>query len=484
MIETSANTVDSIVELIKDDDKIKVAGIDCDGILRGKIVSKEKFLSAITNGIAFCSTIFTWDMHDAVYATETKLVPKDSGFADFLAIPDLSTFRRIPWEDNIPFFLLNFMTNGRPVTACGRSVLASFCKKLDTDGFQAMAGVELEFTNFQTPSEDGYNFDHNSDHRPNLAAFLSRNTPQSLRPLTSGMFGYSLARTTANKDYFYEIYNNSALFECPIEGWHSESGPGVYEAALKVGNISEMADRVSLFKYLVKSVGYKHNITPCFMAKPIQGLPGNSGHIHISLCDRDGKNVFARETKDESAAWRDLADLSNIGRFFLAGVLDALPDLMPLLAPTINSYKRLIENYWAPVELSWGLEDRLSSVRLIVPPVCKPSATRLEVRIGGADLQPHFALSAILAAGWRGVQQKMEIHIPPTWALTEEGRRAERLPNTLEKSLGKFRAIGSVARELFGDDFVDHYVASRDHELSLWREAVTDWEVKRYIETV
>lgn len=211
------------------------------------------------------------------------------------------------------------------------------------------------------------------------------------------------------------------------------------------------------------------------MAKPIQGLPGNSGHIHISLCDKDGKNLFARQVKDENPQWRDLADLSDMGRHFLAGVLDALPDIMPLFAPTVNSYKRLVENYWAPVDNSWGLEDRLSSVRLIAPPACKPSATRLEVRIGGADIQPHFALSALLAAGWRGVQKKLEINIPPTWVLNKEGKRAERLPNSLEHAIDRFRSPKSVARQIFDEDFVDHFVASRDHELKLWREAVTDW---------
>lgn len=211
------------------------------------------------------------------------------------------------------------------------------------------------------------------------------------------------------------------------------------------------------------------------MAKPIQGQPGSSGHIHVSLCDLDGKNLFARETQDENAPWSDAAGLSDLGRQFLAGVLEALPDIMPLFAPTVNSYKRLVENFWAPVNITWGLEDRMASVRIITPPVCKPGATRFEVRIPGADLHPHYALSAILAAGWRGVQKRLEITVPPVSAMKPTDPRPELLPNTLDAAIQRFSAPGSVAREILEDEFVDFFTATREHELRLWREAVTDW---------
>lgn len=210
------------------------------------------------------------------------------------------------------------------------------------------------------------------------------------------------------------------------------------------------------------------------MAKPVYGLPGNSGHIHISLVDKDGHNIFARSEPDTLAMWPDIEHLSDLGRYFLAGLLEALPDLMPLFAPTINSYKRLVENYWAPVDVTWGLEHRLSSVRLVAPPICKPEATRFEVRIPGADMHPHYALTAILGAGWRGVQRKADITVPPS-ASRPEGVRAVLLPNTLEAAVAKFRAPQSLAREIFSDEFVDFFAATREHEIRLWREAVTDW---------
>ncbi len=292
------------------------------------------------------------------------------------------------------------------------------------------------------------------------------------------MFGYSLTRPVQNQEYYYDIFKTCEKFRCNIEGWHTESGPGVFEAALEFGEIQEMADRASLFKYVVKSVATKYGITPCFMAKPKQGLPGNSGHMHVSIVDAEGKNLLVRETVDETSPWPDIAHVSDLGRHFLAGILDGLPDVMPMVAPTINSYKRLVENFWAPVTVSWGLEHRAASVRLISPPTAKPGATRFEIRVGGADANPYFVLSAILALGWRGVAKKLEIPCPPLGKGDDVGGSSDtgpRLARSLREATDRFMRPDSVAREVFGDDFVDHYGGTREHEIRLWDEAVTDW---------
>lgn len=292
------------------------------------------------------------------------------------------------------------------------------------------------------------------------------------------MFGYSITRPVHNKDWYYEVYNSCAKFQCDIEGWHTESGPGVFEAALEFGEVAEMADRASLFKLAVKSVGTKHAITPCFMAKPKQGLPGNSGHMHISVVDKDGKNLLARETADKDAAWDDITYLSDLGRHFLAGILEGLPDIMPLFAPTVNSYKRLVENFWAPVTVSWGLEHRAASIRLLTPPTCKAGATRFEVRVPGADTNPHLVLAAILGCGWRGVEKKLDIPCPPLARgenIGGETDKGERLAKSLKEATARFMRKESIAREVFGDDFVDHFGGTRENEARLYDEAVTDW---------
>ena len=231
-------------------------------------------------------------------------------------------------------------------------------------------------------------------------------------------------------------------------------------------------------RYVVKSLGTKYGITPCFMAKPREGLPGNSGHMHVSVVDKSGQNLFYRGSEDPHPPYKDLTNLSDLGRHFLAGLLDGLPDVMPILAPTINSYKRLVENFWAPVTVSWGLEHRAASIRLIAPPTASPKATRIEVRVAGADANPYFVLAAILGLGWRGVEKKMEIKTPPLGKGEDVGGASDtgvRLAKSLKEATAQMMGEGSVAREVFGDDFVEHFGGTREHEIKLWDEAVTDW---------
>jgi len=293
------------------------------------------------------------------------------------------------------------------------------------------------------------------------------------------MFGYSLTRPTHNQDWYYDIFDSCSKFRCDIEGWHTESGPGVYEAALEYGDVKGMADKAALFKLAVKNLSSKYGITPCFMAKPKQGLPGNSGHVHVSLIDpKTQKNLLARETPDENSQYQDIKHLSDIGRQFLAGILDGLPDVMPIVAPTVNSYKRLVENFWAPVTVSWGLEHRAASIRLIAPPTCSPKSTRFEIRVSGADTNPYLVFAAILGLGFRGIEKQLEIPIPPLGKgqdVGSSGDKGERLAKSLKEATQKFAREDSIAREVFGDNFVEHFAGTREHEVRLWDEAVTDW---------
>ena len=483
--EPETLTLDSLEATFKHDTKIKLAGVDIDGVLRGKLISKKKFLSVAKDGFGFCSVLFGWDMHDQTYFRELKISNAENGYKDLVAKIDLTSFRRIPWEHDVPFFLVSFFDSdtGKPVSACPRSLLKSAVSKAEKAGYSALAGAEYEFFQFRAPKNPHSDVLNSSS----TATFLRDNPVNSLPSLSEGMSGYSLTDPVHNQDWYYNIFENCEKFHCNIEGWHEESGPGVFEAALEYGEIKEMADRASLFKYVVKSIGSKHGITPTFMAKPRQGLPGNSGHMHCSIIDKSGKNMFYREKKDENPPYEGLEFISDMGRHFLAGLLDGLADLMPIIAPTVNSYKRLVENFWAPVTVSWGLEHRAASIRLIGPPVASSKATRFEIRVCGADANPFLVLATIVGLGWRGIEKKLEIEIPPLGVGQDVGGSAdkgERLPKSLKESTAKFAAKGSVAREVFGDEFVDHFAGTREHECRLWDEAVTDWEVRRYIEMV
>lgn len=480
MSSTIQVTQENIATVLQHDQWVKVAGIDADGILRGKVISIKKFLSVVKSGFGFCSVIFGWDLHDKTYPNELAISNQQNGYRDLLAVIDLSSFRRIPWEKNgsesnplgMAFFLVHFkdsLTDDH-IAPCPRSLLKRVADNLRSDteiNALPYSGFELEFFQYKEDSDS-----------------VQAKNGINLKPLTPGMFGYSLLRLGKNVEYQEEMLKTCTDFNIGLEGWHTETGPGVFETAIGYCPAEEIADKGTLFKFVAKTVGAKYGILPAFMAKPKQGLPGNSGHIHVSLLSNDEKktNLFARTEPDMNAEWEDIKYLSDMGRQFLAGVLEGMPYIMPLFAPTINSYKRLVENFWAPVTVSWGLEHRIASIRLISAPLAEPKATRFEIRTPGADVIPHYAIAAIFALGMRGIKNKSKLTIPPMG--TSSPDKFEKLPKNLRSATEKFMAKDSIAREILGDDFVEHYGATRLHECAEWDEAVTDWEVTRYIETV
>ncbi|KAI0054028.1 glutamine synthetase/guanido kinase [Auriscalpium vulgare] len=389
-----------------------------------------------------------------------------NGYRDLLASIDLSTYRRIPWENDVPFFLVSFLDpdTKEPISVDPRGVLKKTVEKAEQDGWSCYAGVEYEYFQFkETPQS------------------LADKNFSSLQPLTPGMHGYSLLRTQLNNDYFHDIFDEATRFGCDIEGHHTETGPGVFETALAYTSARRMADNALLFKYLTKSIGMKYGIVPSFMAKPWGNLPGCSGHIHVSLRDKDGKNIFAvtpeeLKTGREGAAYDELKYISQTAEYFLAG-----------LVPTINGYKRLVggEAFWAPNAVTYGYDSRAASVRVISPPSVPLHATRFEIRVPGADMNAFFALSAIFALGLLGIEKKLPLPVAPLSHFTIEDKKAGKitmLPQSLEAATVKMMAPNSKAREALGNDFVDHFGGTREHEIKLWNQAVTTWEVERYLE--
>ncbi|KAG7447992.1 glutamine synthetase/guanido kinase [Guyanagaster necrorhizus] len=467
-------TMEELQHILKDDIKVKVA---VDGVLRGKFMSRDKFISAASSdGFGFCSVIFGWDMHDTVYSRELLISNKANGYRDILARIDLSTYRRIPWEDNVPFFLVSFLDpdTKEPLVVDPRGILKITTERAASLGFECFAGVEYEVR--QTPGS------------------LAEKKYHGLKPLTPGMHGYSLLRTQLNNDYFHDIFNLGTQFGVDIEGHHTETGPGVLETALAYTTALRMADNAILFKYLAKSIGMQRGVIPSFMAKPWSNLPGCSGHIHISLRNNQGQNIFALPRSDvatgrEGAAFEDTKYISEAAEHFLAGILDGVADSTVLLVPTINGYKRLVggEAFWAPNAVTYGYDSRAASIRILSPPSVPPSATRFEVRIPGADMNPYFALSAVFLLGLRGIEKNLKLTTPPISHFTPEDKKngkVKMLPISLEAATTRMMKPESIAREsgMLGDVFVEHYGGTREHEVKLWNEAVTDWEVERYIE--
>ncbi|GAA5998681.1 glutamine synthetase family protein [Rhodotorula paludigena] len=464
-------TLADIERELANEDKVQLAGIDIDGILRGKIVTKAKFLSVAKSGLGFCSVIFGWDMHDATYRTELSISNLGNGYRDILARIDLDSYRRTHSAPHLPFFLVTFLDpdTNEGLCACPRATLQRVCAELEKEGYEAFAGAEYEYFNFAETPE--------SLHAKNF---------NNLKAMTEGMHGYSLLRPEVNKQYFLDIFDNCAKFGIPIEGHHTETGPGVYESALAYQPVQRMADNATLFKHVAKSTGLAHGVLPTFMAKPYADQPGCSGHVHISLRDKSGRNVFAVEEGDmdkgrQGAQYEDTKRISQVAEWFLAGVLDGLPDIMPCLVPTVNGYKRLVESYWAPTTVSYAYESRLASVRIISPPLGDAKSTRLEVRVPGADMNPHLTFSALLALGLRGIRQRLSLPCAPISPRTPPASLA-RLPRSLEHATERMLRRESVAREVLGDETVEHLGRTRENEWMLFSEAVTDWERRRYFE--
>ena len=436
--------------------KVKLAVADIDGVLRGKYISAEKFSSVIEKGMSFCDVIFGWDSSDVLYE-KSSVTGWHSGFPDNPAVLDINTFRKIPWENNIPFFLGELTdATGGPSPVCPRQLLKKTLKEANEMGLAPTFAQEFEWYNFaETPQ--------------------SANDKQfrNLTPLTPGMFGYSILRTTLENPFFSDLFDLLKKFNIPIEGLHTETGPGTFEAAISHAGILESADRAILFKTAVKEIAYKHGIMATFMAKINENLPGCGGHVHQSLWDLEQKkNLFY----DES----DKIKLSETAKSYIAGQLHCLPYIMPMFAPTINSYKRLVEGAWAPTTLTWGLDNRTVALRVLAG---SPSATRVETRVIGSDVNPYLAMSACLAAGLYGIKNKLELQQPATVGNGYRDYSNGSIPTTLSEATNKMKE-SPIAKEILGDIFVDHFCMTREWEWKQHLKSVTDWEMKRYFEII
>lgn len=439
-----------------DHQKIKLAIVDVDGILRGKVIRKDKFLAAAESGFGFCDVVFGWDSADKAY-DNTKFTGWHTGYPDAQARIDLSTFRNVPWDDDIPFFLADFRDDkGGPLHVCPRSLLKTVRAKADKMGFKAVFSQEFEWFNFQENAQT-----------------LEKGGFQQPEHLTPGMFGYSVLRASQEKEFFNDIFDQLEKFNIPIEGLHTETGPGVYEAAILYSDVLEAADRAVLFKSGVKEIGHMHGIMPTFMAKFSSALPGCSGHVHQSLWDADGDlNLFHDPNGDKQ--------MSQLMRGYLAGQIHCLPHILPMVAPTINSYKRLVEGAWAPTTLTWAVDNRTVAFRAL-PGGAK--SCRLETRVVGSDTNPYLAMSACLAAGLYGIENGLELKTPETNGNGYADLGAGKIPSNLWEATQAMKD-SKIANELFGEGFVDHFVATREWEWREYSKAVTDWEMKRYFEII
>lgn len=436
-------------------DYVKVAIVDIDGVLRGKYLDKSKFLSAVEGGFGFCDVVFGWDSADECYDNGTY-TGWASGYPDGTVRIDLHSHRRIPWESGRHLFLCDYVGSQPDASVCPRLLVRGLEQRAASMGYVANFGLEFEWFNFsETPQSL-----HAKDFR-------------NLEPLSPGMFGYSLLRQTHSQDFFDAMLTQLRAFGVPLEGLHTETGPGVFEAAIVYSTALAAADRAALFKSGVKEIGHRFGILPTFMARFNTDLPGCSGHAHQSLWDIDGEHNLFHDATGEGS-------MSSTMRSWLAGILALLPEMLVMFAPTVNSYKRLVDGFWAPTRPTWGIDNRTVAARVIPG---SASSTRLELRVPGSDVNPYLAVAACMAAGLWGVERGLELDQPATVGSGYADESVDRLPRNLMDATRLFGESVEM-RGLLGDAFVDHFAATREWEWRQYQDAVTDWELRRYFEII
>jgi glutamine synthetase len=446
-------------------EKVKLAITDIDGILRGKVMSFDKFRSVAEKGFGFCDVVFGWDAGDQAY-DNASFTGWHTGYPDTMAVIDIDTFRRVPWENGLPFFLADLKEG----TVCPRGLLKKIVHQAADEGFVAYCSQEFEWYNFIAPGRDG-----GEGNNAATAASL-----RDLEPMTKGMFGYSILRASQGSAYFHDLFDLLKKFDVPLEGLHTETGPGVYEAAILYSEALEAADRAVLFKTAVKEIGHRHGILPTFMAKPNEGLPGCSGHVHQSLWSAEGVDRGAAAAKNLFYDPGTATGMSALMESYIAGQLFCLPYILPMFAPTVNSYKRLVEGAWAPTTVTWGIDNRTTALRALPGGA---ASTRLETRVVGSDSNPYLAMAGCLASGLYGVRKKLTLTTPKSTGSGYADKQHGTLPRTLWEATQAMKQ-SPLAAELFGSAFTEHFTGTREWEWRQFSKAVTDWELKRYLEII
>jgi len=455
MFPEEVQTAEDAKQIVAERDlsHVKVGVFDVDGVLRGKYMSRDKFFSALDGGFGFCDVVLGWDSDDQLYDNVT-FTGWHTGYPDAMVRVLPETCRELPMEgEGHLLFLGEFVDAAEDV--CPRGTLRRVLDKAAEQGLFFKTAAEYEFFMFkETPDsirEKGY---------------------QNLTPITPGNFGYSVIRNSVWSDFYLDLLDLARMMDFPIEGIHTETGPGVIEAAIAVDDALIAADKANLFKTFTKVLAQRNEMVATFMAKWSNKYPGQSGHIHVSMFDEKGSRFY-----------EDGADLnmSKEMRAFVAGQKKYMPEVLAMISPTINSFTRLVPGFWAPTSSSWGVENRTTALR-VIPGSSK--SQRVEYRVAAADANPYIAMAAAIASGLQGMEEGLELEPPVKGNGYEVTPTAEeRFPATLWDAAQRLKD-SKMANTWFGEAFVQHYAASREWEEREYRKHVSDWELKRYFEII
>jgi glutamine synthetase len=425
---------------------------DMQGRLIGKRFQGEFFLESAMAETHGCDYLLADDI-DMEPVPGYAAASWEKGYGDFAIRPDLSTLMQATWLEGTALVLADVVDHhGAPVPHSPRAVLKAQLARLEKLGFTANFASELEFylfdDDFRAAWDKGY---------------------RDLRPAGYYIEDYHIFQTSKEEGVMRAVRRELTASGIPVENSKGEWGPGQEEINVKYADALTMADRHVVMKNAIKEIAHARGKAVTFMAKWDYALAGSSSHIHMSLADANGRNVFADPEGERG--------MSAMMRNFVAGQLAHAEAITYFLAPYINSYKRFQAGTFAPTKAIWSEDNRTAGFRLCG---AGGKGIRIECRIGGADLNPYLAYAALLAAGLAGIEQQLPLE-PAFSGDAYAGQTLREIPKTLRAALDALRE-SKMLRAAFGDAVVDHYLHTGAWEQFEYDRRVTDWELKRGFE--
>ncbi|MCM2320177.1 glutamine synthetase [Pseudomonas linyingensis] len=454
---TSAVLLDEANEFLAEHPEVQFIDLliaDMNGVVRGKRIDRSNLLKVYEKGINLPASLFALDIQGTT--VESSGLGLDIGDADRVCLPIPGTLCMEPWQRRPTAQLLMTMHEmaGKPFFADPREVLRQVVQRFTDMGLTVCAAFELEFYLIDQENVNG---------RPQPPRSpISGKRPQAVQV-------YSIDDLDEYADCLRDILDGAHIQGIPADAIVKESAPAQFEVNLNhVNDPIAACDYAVLLKRLIKNTAYDHEMDTTFMAKPYPGQAGNGLHVHISLLDKEGRNIFAAENPLENDALRHA----------IGGVLEALPASMAFLCPNVNSYRRFGSQFYVPNAPSWGLDNRTVALRV---PTGNPDALRIEQRVAGADANPYLLMASLLAGVHHGLSQRIEPGEPIEGNSYEQVEQS--LPNNLRDAL---RALddSEILGRYINPDYIDIFVACKEHELEEFEHSISDLEYNWYLHTV
>ncbi|QPC85496.1 glutamine synthetase [Mesorhizobium sp. NBSH29] len=435
-------------------DTVLACAVDMQGRLIGKRFLARYFVESAHDETHGCNYLLANDI-DMEPVPGYKAASWSKGYGDFVIKPDLGTLRKIPWLENTALVLCDLLDHHshEDLAHSPRGILKRQVKRLTERGYMGYFASELEF----------YLFSETYDS-------ARKKHWQGLETASPYIGDYLIGITTKEEGVMRRLRNEMELAGIPIENSKGEWGPGQEEINVRYAEALEMADRHVILKNGAKEIAQTEGKAISFMAKYNYGLAGNSSHIHNSLWSADGKEPLFYDKKSDFT-------LSKLGQQWSAGQLKYASEFTLFLAPYINSYKRFQSGTFAPTKIMWSEDNRTAGFRLCGEGT---KGIRMECRIGGADLNPYLAFSALIAAGLAGIDEELELEKPFVGDAYQASRLPE-IPKTLRDATETL-AKSKMLRDALGEDVVEHYLHTARWEQLEYDRRITDWELHRGFE--